>query len=138
MGFDAEYVIDAFWEAADAVPDELISPAGLQLLLASVCDRLNGIEPADRLRSEAEECREMAALSTQLTSGSNVSLGYVYSAYGDGFVELTIVNAEGTELDETGTVIGTPGARVLFDKAEARRAIEILGTIFVEPEDWEE
>lgn len=63
-------------------------------------------------------------------SGEQARLAYAYSAFGGGFVELATFNAEVTKGEESGTVVGTPGARIRFDESEARRAIQILGSFF--------
>ena len=130
MGLDADAVIDSFWEAADDLPDDAIPGPYLPQLLAGICERLDRVEPSERLREEAHECRESAELLAQTLSGEQVRLAYAYSAFGDGFVELATFNAEAAEGGESGTVVGTPGVRIRFDESEARRAIQILGTFF--------
>ena len=130
MGLDPDAVIDGFWEAADALPDDAVPGPYLAQLLAGMCERLDQVESSERFREEARECRESAQLHAELLSGEEVRLAYAYSALGDGFVELATFNAEATEGGESGTVVGTPGVRIRFDESEARRAIRILGTFF--------
>ena len=130
MGLDADAVIDAFWEASDDLPEDAIPNAYLLRLLGGVCERLHRVEPSERFREEARECRASEKLTEQLLSGEQVRLAYAYSAFGDGFVELATFNAELTEGGESGTVVGTPGVRIRFDESEARRAIQILGALF--------
>jgi hypothetical protein len=129
MGLSAEAVIDAFWQAAENVGDE-VSPQHLQRLLLGICERLNEVEPSGRWLEEIDQCSVTAKMFDQLLGGEAVRLAYSYSAEGDGIVELATFNAEQTEEGESGTVVGKPGAKIRFDEAEARRAIKILGTMF--------
>ncbi len=135
MAYSDEEIIEAFWLAVEDVPLNVQQPGEWLSLLACMCKRLNGVRPSKRLRDEAEDSREGAANAARSASNTPVRLNYVYSALGDGIVELTTHNAESLdqppdEPRESGTVVGLPGACIRFDDAEARRAIAILSGIF--------
>ena len=143
MGLDADAVLAAFWEAADDLPQDAIPEPHFHLLLAGICERLHQVEPSESFQQEIRESRYFAERNEQLVSGEQVLLGYSYSTLDDGIVELETYNAEvtvwgeeennaenGWEDVETGTVFGKPGARIQFNEAEARRAIQILSMLF--------
>ncbi|MGQ0633941.1 MAG: hypothetical protein ACT4QC_04985 [Planctomycetaceae bacterium] len=132
MKHKPEAIIDAFWDAAESLPNDAVAATHLLELLAGLCERLDRIEPAERFREAIRECRESAEQHRRLLSGNQVRLAYSYSTLGNGFVELSTFNAELTEVQESGTVVGKPGARIVFDEHEARRAIHILATLFPE------
>ncbi len=129
MALTADAVIDAFWQSAEELADE-VAPHHLQRLLAGMCRRLLEIDSSERLLDELDQCQVAAKMFDQLLGGENVPLAYSYSSSGDGLVELATFNAEQTEAGESGTIIGKPGTKICFDEAEARRAVEILSTMF--------
>jgi hypothetical protein len=125
----ADAVIDAFWQSAEELVDE-VAPHHLQRLLAGICQRLSEIDPSPRLLEELDQCQVASKLLEVFLGGESVPLAYSYSSQGNGLVELATFNAEQTKGGESGTVVGKPGAKIRFDEAEARRAVEILGSMF--------
>ncbi len=130
MALTPDTVIDAFWQAVNELPPHVLPPPIALRLLAGLCDRLGQVEPSEQFAEEARQCRETLEEYAPLLSGEGVRLAYAYSTTGDGQVLLETFNAEATAGGESGTVVGTPGVRLRFDAAEARRAIQILGALF--------
>lgn len=129
MAITAEAVIDAFWQSAEEFGDE-VQPHHLQRLLGGICRRLSEVDPSPRLLEELDQCQVASKLLEVFMGDEDVRLGYSYSTRSDGLVELATFNAEQANAGESGTVVGKPGAKIRFDEAEARRAVEILGKMF--------